>query len=201
MEIVFWSPFQEGQTAKNMSILANILRIQYKEKVYTFHDYQKVFPRIEQLKKEKGAYIFWNCEHYFDCFVEKLFQRADVVMVNLPQDEKAIASCFQEHYKIKGKVFYLVSNDPASGMDCGVLCRKVFRLREEEYGTIPYNLRFEQYYEKKKGFFYQKRLLNGVNYGVEDEFEKKTREIAVKVRKMNCLLQEDTLYYSISKGE
>lgn len=201
LNIVFWSPSKDGRTAQNMSILANTLRIRYKLRVHTFHDYKKAYDRREWIEKKEKAYILWDCRNHMDTTVEKLFQTAELVIINFPQDEAVIASYLKKHYKINGRVFYLINGNPASFTDGEKLCKNVFRLKEEESGMIPYNLRFEQYYEKKKGFFYQKRLLSGSNYGIEEKFEKKTREIAVKVLKMNCLLQEDTLYYSISKGE
>lgn len=189
MVMLFWSPSREGQTGKNMSILANILRIQYGAKICALHNYQKAIPRIDQLQKEAWEHVFLDCGNHLDPPVKSLFQSVDTVVVNLPQDEKIIASYFQKRYHIRGNVFYLLNSSPVSFRDGERMCQNLFRMSEEECGAIPYNLRFEQYYEKNLGFFYQNQLLRRETYGMEREFAKKTCEIAVKLLKMNCLFK------------
>lgn len=184
--MIFWSPSPAGRTTQNMSILANVFRLRYGLKVHTFQNYQKASVRMEMAK---DIHLCFDCKNHMDASVERLFQRADTVVVNFPQQKEVITSYFQEHHRIQGNIFYLISSSPADSMDSEKICSRICRLKEEEYGAIPYNLRFEQYYEKKLGFFYQNRLLRGDNYGIEQEFEEKTSEIAMKLLKMNCLFK------------
>lgn len=187
MKMIFWSPSPAGRTTRNMSILANVFRIRYGMRVRTFQNYQRASVCME--KASRDTHVFLDCKNHLDASVEQLFLRADTVVINLPQKRDVIASYFQEHHRIQGNIFYLISSSPADPIDSEAMCSRICRLGEEEYGVIPYNLRFEQYYEKKQGFLYQNRLLSRTNYGTEREFEEKTCEIAVKLLKMNCLFK------------
>ena len=80
-------------------------------------------------------------------------------------------------------------------MDNEKIYRRVFRLEAEETGVIPYDVRFEHYYAQNQGFACQKSVIKGEPCGVGEEFAAKTFEIAVKLLKMNCVFEGDTLYY------
>lgn len=165
-----------------MNILANIWRIRYGLTVHMFYQHEGVF-----LSSMEEAVWCIDCKHFMDASVKRLFQEADTVVVNFPGEQQVISSYFQNQQKIKGNIFYLVSNSSMQMRDGEQICSRDFRFLKEGSGSIPHNPRFEQYYEEKRGFAYQKRLLNQENYDVDREFEVKTCEIAVKLLKMNCL--------------
>lgn len=184
MKIIFWSPAKEGRSTRNMDILANIWRIRYGLTVHMFHHHERVPSRFLSSKEEV---VCIDCKHYLDASVERLFREADTVVVNFPGEQQVISSYFQNQQKIKGNIFYLVNNSPMQMRDGDQICSRDFRFLKEGSGSIPHNPRFEQYYQEKRGFAYQKRLLYQENYDVDREFAVKTCEIAVKLLKMNCL--------------
>lgn len=185
MKVVFWSPSKEGRSTRNMSILANIWRIRYGLNVHMFYQYERVSAR--SLSFMEDAIVCIDCKHYMDDSVRRLFQEADTVVINFPGEPQVIFSYFQNQHKIKGNIFYLVSNSSMQIRDGEQILSRDFRLPKEGSGSIPYNPKFEQYYAQEKGGIYQRRTLYRKNYDTEREFEVKTCEIAVKLLKMNCL--------------
>lgn len=168
-----------------MNILANIWHILYGLDVRMLY-YGEGVPDGSLSSTEDAIWCI-DCKHYMDDSVKRLFREADTVVINFPGDAQVISSYFQNQHKITGNIFYLVSNNSMQVKDGEQLCGRIFRFLEEGSGSIPYNPKFEQYYEQEKGLIYQKRLLCQKNYDVEREFEIKTCEIAVKLLKMNCL--------------
>lgn len=201
MEVVFWSPARGGQTTRNMKILANIYRIHYGMQVRTFENYEAYgkYHFMENMQKQnrqkKKGHVFVDCKNDRNRQVWRLFQRADTVVINFPQEYPVLLNYFQNHHRISGNIFYLISNSPSDPMDNEKIYRRVFRLEAEETGVIPYDVRFEHYYAKNQGFACQKSVIKGEPCGVGEEFAAKTFEIAVKLLKMNCVFEGDTLYY------
>lgn len=198
MEIVFWSPAQGGQTTRNMKILANIYRIRYGMQVRTFENYKAYgnYHFMENMQKKK-AHVFVDCKSDWNRQVWELFQRADTVVVNFPQEYPVLVNYFQNHSRIPGNIFYLISNSPFDSLDNEKIYRRELRLEPEETGVVPYDVRFEHYYAKNQGFACQKSVIKGEPCGVGEEFVCKTYEIAMKLLKMNCLFEGDTLYYCL----
>ena len=180
MEVVFWSPARGGQTTRNMKILANIYRIHYGMQVRTFENYEAYgkYHFMENMQKQnrqkKKGHVFVDCKN---------------------DRNRQVWRLFQNHPRISGNIFYLISNSPSDPMDNEKIYRRVFRLEPEETGVIPYDVRFEHYYAKNQGFACQKSVIKGEPCGVGEEFAAKTFEIAVKLLKMNCVFEGDTLYY------
>jgi len=201
LEVVFWSPARGGQTTRNMKILANIYRIRYGMQVRTFENYEAYgkYHFMENMQKQnrqkKKGHVFVDCKNDRNRQVWRLLQRADTVVINFPQEYPVLLNYFQNHPRISGNIFYLISNSPSDPMDNEKIYRRVFRLEPEETGVIPYDVRFEHYYAKNQGFACQKSVIKGEPCGVGEEFAAKTFEIAVKLLKMNCVFEGDTLYY------
>jgi hypothetical protein len=185
--IIFWSPSREGKTAQSMSILANAMRIHYGLTVYTFHNYKKIVSLLNTRFKNRREYIFLDCGNHMDDTVRKLFQIADTVVVTFPQQKSVISTYFQEHHRIFGNIFYLFCNSYRNLLDSEKMCRYIWRLKEEEIGVLPFHCRFEQYYEKNLGYFYQKKIAEKKNFGEEEEFDNQICKITLKLLKMNCL--------------
>lgn len=195
MKVVFWSPVHGGQTTRNMKILANIFRLRYGMQVRTFENY-RLYDNYPFTDRD-GCHVFVDCKSDLNRQVRKLFQNADTVVVNFPQEYKELTSYFKNHPRISANIFYLISNSREDSLDNEKIYRRVLRLKQEETGVIPYDVRFEYYYAKKQGFACQKAVLKGAPCGVGEEFVSKTSEIAVKLLKMNCLFEKDTLYYCL----
>lgn len=112
LEVVFWSPARGGQTTRNMKILANIYRIHYGMQVRTFENYEAYgkYHFMENMQKQnrqkKKGHVFVDCKNDRNRQVWRLFQRADTVVINFPQEYPVLLNYFQNHPRISGNIFY-----------------------------------------------------------------------------------------------
>lgn len=113
LEVVFWSPARGGQTTRNMKILANIYRIRYGMQVRTFENYEAYgkYHFMENLQKQnrqkKKGHVFVDCRNDRNRQVWRLFQRADTVVINFPQEYPVLLNLFSKSSPHIGK--YLLS--------------------------------------------------------------------------------------------
>lgn len=191
MNTVFWSPSKDGQTTRNMYILANTLKLRYGVEVCIFGNDRQFY---EDGGKQTEKMVFVDCQNHRGAYVSSLLKTADTVIVNFPGDPDVLADYFSGHHEILGNIFYLISSSLRDTLNMEVLSEQIFRLKKEEMGVLPYSVHFEEQYAAKKAYSYQYRLFQKEPGGMDGEFARKTSEIAGKFLKMNCLFTADTLY-------
>lgn len=72
----------------------------------------------------------------------KILQKADIVVVNLSQNEQLLNHFFRNYSSIQERAFYLVGNyDAASELTRSAIVKK-YHLRGNQVGMIPHNIEF-----------------------------------------------------------
>lgn len=123
--------------------------------------YDKLFQALESL----SDYIFIDTETNQNLSSTIILSQADLIVVNLLQDEERLSAFFQEHQSIQEKAVYLIGGYE-EGVPCNVshICRE-YNISRERIGIIPYNMEMEE--AMRDGHLLQ--FLNRNYYRAEDK--------------------------------
>ncbi|WP_343208973.1 hypothetical protein [Anaerolentibacter hominis] len=97
-----------------------------------------LFPYLEK----QGEDIFFDLAEENSMTTKFILERADRIVVNLPQDPEAVEAFLKEHPEETGKIFYLIGDyDRESRYSKAYLSRK-FSIPKDQIGIIPHNIHF-----------------------------------------------------------
>lgn len=93
---------------------------------------------------------FIDCGSGSNALSEHLLERADVVVVNLPQERQGLDAYFKKRHAFRGKVIYLVNQYQHESACSKRTLNRLYRLEEEELGVILHNSFFRHAGDKGK---------------------------------------------------
>ncbi len=114
---------KRGADYKKYENLSKYLQNPLRYAVRTFENYEAYgkYHFMENMQKQnrqkKKGHVFVDCKNDRNRQVWRLLQRADTVVINFPQEYPVLLNYFQNHPRISGNIFYLISNSPSDPMD------------------------------------------------------------------------------------
>lgn len=109
--------------------------------------------KLEYYLEKQAVYMLECLEQYSNMVVvdttaspllssRKILQQADLVVVNLTQNQQVLDHFFRNYSSIQKHAFYLIGNYDASSKWSKETIQKKYHIPEERIGTIPHNANF-----------------------------------------------------------
>jgi len=154
------------QLKKNMScIIENKLFClpagKKRQAVYYPESLAPLMGQIVSVAEQCYDLVFIDCGCRKDLFTRKILREADITVINMQQNSESFSQFFRKHYDIRGRVFFLIGNYFADDVYTKDSLEHIFRMGEENIGSIPYNIHLARAYLSGRTEQYLKRSLEG----------------------------------------
>lgn len=164
MKIVFWGIDRPHETTQNMNALIEQLNWERpnckirvfrkkgcadsKRSIYKKEDH--ILLEQNNCHSERTEFLFYDCGNQRDKSVKKQMQRADLLVINMPQSESTWENLALDPVICAGHMIYLVSNYFETSLLNREKIEKTYRIESDRIGIIPYNNEFNYASERGK---------------------------------------------------
>lgn len=134
-------------------------------------EFKKECQNILKELDKMADYIFVDCAHAADSVRQKIMEQADLIVVNVSQQEKVLDEYFSYPTALWNKTVYCIGNyigeEPCNLKNI----QRLYRIDNKQIGVIPYNVEFLASMRKGKALsFFQNYHLRARNYRNKEFF-------------------------------